>query len=182
MTYSYDADQRELGETWKAYGGSVTDVKTFTYDNVGNQLTAADYNGAYTYTYDADNRVSTVAEPFGLSMTFSYNAVGNRTSVVDSLGGVQTSTYDADNNLQTREQTGNSGTLRIDYTYTPDNQVATIKDYSNLAGTTLVAETDDTYNADNLMSNQQDRNGSATVYLNTTYSYDADSRLTTRNQ
>lgn len=69
--------------------------KTFTYDKVGNPLTAADANGAYTYTFDALDRVKTVAEPFGLSMTFGYDAVGNRTVVLDSKGGVQTSVYDA---------------------------------------------------------------------------------------
>ena len=35
------------------------------------------------------------AEPFGLSLTFTYDEAGNRTKVQDSLGGVATSTYGA---------------------------------------------------------------------------------------
>ena len=48
ITYAYDADGRETGSTWKSATGTVTNVQTFTYDAVGNNLTAADYSGTYT--------------------------------------------------------------------------------------------------------------------------------------
>ena len=37
--------------------------------------------------------VSHVDEPFGVSLTFTYDLAGNRISVTDNLGGNETSTY-----------------------------------------------------------------------------------------
>jgi len=51
---------------------------TFTYDNNGNQLTAADGAGTYTLSYDALNRVTVVNEPFSQTLTFTYDARSNR--------------------------------------------------------------------------------------------------------
>src|SRR5262249_57956728 len=95
-------------EAWFALGGSQTQVETWTYDAVGNLLTARDPDGTYTLTYDALNRVATLAEPFGLSLTFGYDAAGNRTSVQDSKNGVSTVTFDA-LNRQSAEELGGSG-------------------------------------------------------------------------
>ena len=55
-------------------------------------VTAGDQNGFYTLTYDAVDRVTVVQELFGQRLTFSYDAVGNRTGVQDSSNGVTTST------------------------------------------------------------------------------------------
>jgi YD repeat-containing protein len=67
-TFSYDADNRETGETW---GGASPRTLTFTYDNVGNMLTAANNNGAYTMSYDALGRVTVVNDMWGDTLTFS---------------------------------------------------------------------------------------------------------------
>ena len=88
---------------------------TFTYDGNGNQLTAADQNGTYTFTYDALNRVATQQDVWGQTLTYAYDGNGNRVSVSDSLGGVQTSVYDAGNNLTTREF-GGAGQRRCAWT------------------------------------------------------------------
>jgi YD repeat-containing protein len=85
---------------------------------------------------DALHRLATEQEPFGLVLTFSYDAVGNRTLVQDSFGGVTTSVYGAANRLTSREFGGVSQTpLRSDFTYTARDQVATVTRYKNLAGT-----------------------------------------------
>src|SRR5580704_3405904 len=56
IAFSYDNANRKTGETWYAAGGvTVVNLQTFTYDAVGDQLTAADFNGAYTMGYDALN-------------------------------------------------------------------------------------------------------------------------------
>ena len=113
-------------------------------------------------------------EPFGLVLTFTYDEVGNRIGVQDSLGGVQTSTYDDDNNLLTREETGEGGALLVSYTYA-DGQTATITDYSDLAGTEPVAETVDSYDSDGRMIEQVQYSGgnsaSGTAFLTTLYAY-----------
>jgi RHS repeat-associated protein len=176
---SYDADNRQTGETWVTSGVTVNTV-TFTYDANGNQLTAANNNGAYTLSYDALNRVTTVAEPFGQSLTFAYDNVGNRTLVQDSKGGVATSVYDSANELTSRQFGGTGQTpLREDFTYNGTNQIATATRYSDLAGTTKVGVATYSYDADNRLSNLQQGNGSGTAFANYTYGYDTASNVKT---
>src|SRR6202047_4723207 len=105
--FSFDNANRKTGETW-IVSGSTANLLTFTYDNGGNQLTAANYGGTYTMTYDALNRTATQTEPFGQALTFTYDAVNNRTCLQDSQSGVTTSIYDAVHRLTSR-QFGGSG-------------------------------------------------------------------------
>jgi RHS repeat-associated protein len=175
---AYDADGRLTGETWTV-SGSTANLQTFTYDKAGNQTAASDYSGAYTMAYDALNRVTVTQEPFGLTLTSSYDAVGNRTLVQDSYGGVTTSLYDAADRLTTREFGGAGQTpLRFDTTYTARDQVATVKRYTDLAGTTKVGESDYTYDAVGRVTNLQHKDGSGNLLANYTYTYDKASRLT----
>jgi YD repeat-containing protein len=126
----------------------VVNAQTFTLDADGNQLTTADANGTYTLSYDALDRVSTQAGPFGLSQTYSYDAVSNRTLVQDSKGGVTTSVYDGDHQLTSRQFGGVGLTpLRFDLAYTPRNQVGKLTRYIDLGGTTKVGESDSTYDS-----------------------------------
>jgi hypothetical protein len=52
-----------------------------------------------------------------------------------------------ENRLTSRTYAGQSSELRVDYTYNAQGLVATEKRYSDLAGTTLIAETDIAYGA-----------------------------------
>ena len=179
-TYAYDADSRLVGETWHAAGGAVTDVFAYTYDADGNQLTAQDVSGTYTMTYDALDRVISTEDPFGLTLTYTYDADGNRILTQDSLGGVTTYVYDADNEL-TSEQFGGTGQvpLRIDMTYDGRGEFSTETRYSDLAATTVVAESYYTYNGDGEITNLLDRNGGGTIVANFTYTYDLADRVLT---
>jgi YD repeat-containing protein len=107
--FTYDGANRQTGEVWKDAGGATVNTLTFTYDADNNQLTAADQNGTYTFTFDALDRVGTQRGPFGLTLTYGYDAVSNRTSEADSLGGRTTSTYNAANLLTSRQFTGSGG-------------------------------------------------------------------------
>jgi RHS repeat-associated protein len=176
-TFRYDADNRETGETWTA-SGSTQNVLTFSYDGVGNVLTAADYAGTYTMSYDALNRVSVTQEPFGQTLTATYDAAGNRTQFQDSQGGLQTSVYDALNRLTTRKETGQAP-LRLDFTYTARDDLASVSRYSDLAGTTTVAYSAYSYDSMDRITNLQHQNGSGTNLANFTYTYDLASRVTT---
>ena len=52
---------------------------TYTYDSHGNLLTATDATGTTTFTYDpTTEHADEVAYPNGTSLTFSYNAAGQR--------------------------------------------------------------------------------------------------------
>jgi RHS repeat-associated protein len=118
-----------------------------------------------------------VNEPFSLSLTFTYDGAGNRTQVQDSKGGVATSTYDNANNLTSRQFSDGTTPLRADFTYDGNNQLSSITRYSNLAGTTTIGSTSYSYDADNRLSTLQHRNGAGSLYSNYTYAYDPGSRL-----
>ena len=55
--YGYDDDNRRTSEEWLDALSVIVQTQTFTYDEVGNLLTASDPDGNYTMTYDELNRV-----------------------------------------------------------------------------------------------------------------------------
>lgn len=65
MQYTYDAANQVTSSMWKSAAGVTVNLLTYTYDNAGNRLTAQDFAGALTYTYDELNRVKTYANVFG---------------------------------------------------------------------------------------------------------------------
>jgi YD repeat-containing protein len=124
--------------------------------------------------------VRTQQDVWGLTLTFTYDAVGNRTRVDDSLGGVETSVYDAANRLTSRQFGGTGQTpLREDFTYTARDQLATATRYSDLAGTQRVGESAYTYDPAGRLTNLQHHDGSGGNLANYTYTYDLAGRLWT---
>src|SRR5262245_45429970 len=69
------------------------------------------------------NSSRSVAEPFGLAMTYSYDAASNRTTVQDNQGGRETFTYDAAERLTNVKFTGNSATASYDLAWTDRDQL-----------------------------------------------------------
>ncbi len=126
----------------------------------------------------ASETCSAKQEPYGLALTFGYDAVGNQTLVQDSFGGVTTSSYDAANRLVS-EQFGGSGQtqLREDIGYTQRSQIAWERRFSDLAGTQKIGTTSYGYDVDMRLSNEQQLSGSGTVLVSYVYSYDAAGRL-----
>jgi YD repeat-containing protein len=79
---------------------------TNTFDTNGNRLTHTDELGhVTTYTYDANNNVTSVAQQLDSQTTvttaFTYNSLGEPLTVTDPLGNVTTNTYDPNGNLLT---------------------------------------------------------------------------------
>ena len=135
---------------------------TFTYDNNGNQLTAADYAGTYTNSYDALNRLTAQTDPLGLALTYQYDAASNVTLRTDSKGGVLTYVYDNANRL-TSEQFGGAGMTqaRVDLGYDNANNQSTLTRYTDVAGTTLVGTTVYSYDAAQRLTSIVDKTGAA---------------------
>jgi YD repeat-containing protein len=132
---SYDALDRQTGETWVTSGTTVNTL-TYAFDAAGNELTAADANGAYTMGYDVLNRMTSEQEPYGQALTFTFDAASNRATRTDSQSGVATETYDALNRLVTYQYLV-SGVAKIsfDQTWTKRDQLNTQSRYSDLTGT-----------------------------------------------
>ena len=181
--------------------GTIIDQRlTFTYDNDGNQLTAADSNGAYTLSYDGLNRSPVAQEPFGQTLTFSYDAQGNRTVVQDSQGGTTTSVYDDNGSLCSGVRAVRGRCRSVDLTYNELGQNSSITRYNSLAGLTteLVATTSFSYDVYGRETTIQHSNSSGGTSPTTptpimprgkwrprpvngvtiTYTYDADGELT----
>jgi RHS repeat-associated protein len=86
----------------------------YTLDQVGNRLTMADLDGTTTYTYDKLHRLKTVAYPGGELVTYNYDAMGNRTSMVSSVAGTTSYSYDAADRLTSFTAPGGSTALTWD--------------------------------------------------------------------
>jgi RHS repeat-associated protein len=95
---------------------SFTDGTTYayTYDARGNMLTATDATGTTTFTY-ANGLLAEVLYPGNLSLTFSYNADGQRTQMVDQTGFATNYHYDAAGRLTSLTDAG--GNAIVSYTY-----------------------------------------------------------------
>ena len=91
VTYTYDAaGNRTLvsdNGTNTAYTANSLNqytqagAGTFGYDTGGNMTSRIDATGTTTYDYDAENRLVRVATPTNGVFQYTYDALGNRTSV-----------------------------------------------------------------------------------------------------
>ena len=69
--FGYDQVNRLTAENWYDAGANLVEAISKTWDENGNQLTAADYAGTHTMYYDALNRVTGVVDVWGKTSTFA---------------------------------------------------------------------------------------------------------------
>ena len=139
----------------------------------------SDDNSAYQYTYNADGEETSQGDVGSpdlptVTLTYDYDADGNRTAMDDSLGGLVSYTYDARDELINETLSG-SGISAIAVKNTYDNAGNMIGQtrYSNLAETTVVAATSYTYDNANQMTGITDKNSSGTTLVSYGYTYNA---------
>ncbi len=185
-TYGYDADDRETGETWvNPAGGTPLDVFTTTYDAAGNVTSIGDANSSYTYTYDADNRLQSDTADYPaasdvpeVTLTYTYDGVGNTASLSDSLDGVISYTYDARNMLASEAQTvSDVGLELIDFTYDDAGNMSDMTRYSDTSGMDEVLATTYTYDPAENLTGITDKLPGGTVVASYAYTLDAADRL-----
>jgi RHS repeat-associated protein len=149
--YGYDADGRVNSVVNHAADGSVLSSFTYIYDGDGQITSMTTLAGVTTYTYNDDGELATAVLPGSRTLTWTYDAAGNRISATDS--GASTVGYTS-NNLN--EYTAAGGTV---YTYDADGNLTSSTDSS---GTTTY-----TYNV------QEELTSIAAPSGTTTFSYDA---------
>jgi RHS repeat-associated protein len=168
--YTYAPAGQVATETWYAADGvTVTDQFIFTYNTANQLVSASNDEGTYTFTYDDQGRVSGVTEPFGVSLSFGYDANGNRDLVQDSFGGTTQSTYDAANQLVSElfSQTGQPS-LQVDQTYNAAGAVAGQTDSTNGE---VIATAADSYDASGNLTDLLYQAGNGTTLADFQYAY-----------
>ncbi len=126
-------------------GGTGTNSRIeLTIDEAGTwKIWATSYptmgTGDYTLTVD-DGTLP------GLTIEYTYDEAGNRTSVTDNLGGVNEYGYDNLNRVDWIKQYGSDVTDKmIAFAYDAAGQLDIISRYADLAGTILVASSNYTF-------------------------------------
>jgi RHS repeat-associated protein len=177
---SYDPMGRVSSQVWIVSGTAVNTL-VYGYDAANDLLNATNKNGAYTFTYDVLDRPTVAKEPFNQTLTFGYDAGDNRTTMQDSQGGTTTYIYDTLDRMTTQEFGGPGQTpLRLDFAYTPRDQLAGVTRSTSLTGSPVVGTSSFVYDPVGRLSNQQDRDASGNVFANSTLTYDLASRLTSQ--
>ena len=144
ITYGY-ADSRGWGDLLTSYDG-----RSFQYDEIGNLLS----DGEWTYTWSKGRQLASMSKP-GSTLTFTYDADGNRTS--KTVNGV-TTTYTYVDGRVTHET---NGTDTIHYRYDTNGTLLSM----NLNGTEYYC----LYNGQRDVIGLYDANGNVVVE----YTYDA---------
>jgi RHS repeat-associated protein len=182
ITYSYDQVGNKTGETWVS--GSY--VATLSYDAANRLTTEQDTFSKYTLGYDNANRIITVDNlgtpnaPHVL-LTYGYDQISNRTSIVDNSGATESLTYDSDNNLLNVNisKTGFSYGNNVTLAYDSANRLTSVqRGWGNKwIGTTQVQTTYGYDNADRLTGITHSIVSGSTL-MTLTYGYDNANQLT----
>ena len=96
VAFSYDIIDRLIE---KSYNGNID---KYEYNEEGNLIGAFNNNMSYTFEYDAMNRlIKKNILTWNKSLSYTYDQVGNRISMIDPDGGIYNYTYDNSNRLAT---------------------------------------------------------------------------------
>ncbi len=184
--YEYDALNRLTEETWLDEAGIGVYTISYTYDALGDLLTASDIGATYGYEYDALGRLTWETQTIdGLTPTIVfdsvYNANGQRTELSATIGGtvdfVNTYAYDPLGRLTMLTQTDNSGYTvadkRIDFTYDAAGRYSTIARYADLAATQEVAVATYTFDDINRLKDLVYTNSTPSTIRSFGWTYDA---------
>jgi RHS repeat-associated protein len=200
--YGYDAAGRVIGKTdpnghtlhydydtlgrLTAKGYPDGTQTTFSYDAKGNLLSAANASIAYTFSYDASDRLTIVADSFGHQLDYTYDAAGKRTQMNSSSGLEIAYAYDDAGRLAQIDSPAGNFTFGYDTLGRRDtlnfpNGVTTIYDYDDLGRlTALVSAKTSTLIAENHYTHDQvgNRLSNRDARATASYGYDAIYRLT----
>jgi RHS repeat-associated protein len=100
-SYTYDdvgnrtASHQGSSYSYQAFNHLVSaNGISFSYDTNGNQTSKSDANGSWSYTWDYENRLKQATLSGGVSVTYSYDALGRRVQRSSSVSGTEKYVYD----------------------------------------------------------------------------------------
>ena len=186
-TYTYDALNRITSKTY------LGNTDTYEYDPNGNLSRCSNQDISMSFTYDGLNRlVQKSYDTWNKTISYTYDEVGNRSSMTDPEGGVTQYQYDANNRLtqittpqeeiirfsydvggrMTRQDNAN-GTYSL-YTYDLLDRVVSLSHYNS--SDSVFASYSYTYDNNGNRLSMTDHEGGVNRY-----EYDGDNRLTQVN-
>ena len=188
--YGYDFLRRRTSESWMDGEDSVYGF-AFTYDLVGEVLSASDAMAQYTYEYDALGRAKSITQAINgmtpsVSMAQEYAALGGRSQLAITLGGTadfkNVYTFDGFGRTSRIDQSGVTGgsavaEKRVGFTYDNADQPSTLTRYNNLAGTQTVATSTYAFDLTGRLTGLTHAKG-ATTLVDYDWSFDAANRMT----
>ncbi|MCS7466146.1 putative Ig domain-containing protein [Stieleria sp. ICT_E10.1] len=202
--FEYDHAGRLEEERWNNAPDHATDpnalVETvnFTYDTLGNMLTASDSNSRYLHTYDVLNRLTSVDNnPLDdrdvprVILNYEYDPQGNVTKTYDDAGVTVESEYDSRNRLWIRKwydadvPTGEDPDVdpaRVDFFYNAAGREKEVRRYADLDANTLVGRTERTYDTVGRSDDLIHRNSVDELLAGYDYDYDFSGLLTTEDR
>lgn len=125
-SYSYDNADRVTKIT---YPDGTSD--NYTYDRLDLASYQDRLGRLWTYTHDADRRLTEIADPLGHQTLLGYNGINELTSLTDPNGNVTTWAYDVEGRLTTKEYADSSA---ANYTY--ENTTSRLKSVLDALGQT----------------------------------------------
>ena len=185
--FEYDHAGRLLEERWDRPANDPPTI-TFSYDALGNMLTATDPNSNYLFEYDALNRLASVDNNPGgtldvprVMLTYGYDNQGNVTLTQDDAGVTVASSYSARNLLETRtwfdalvdvDDRPDVDDVRVDFEYNAAGRESAIRRYSDRNATTLVGSTARTYDRSGRSNLLEHRDSNGALLAGYDYDYD----------
>ena len=133
-TYSYDVVGQLSNIINYQANNTINSRFGYTYDSLGRRTSSTTLEGKTTYHYDATGQITSVVLPNNLTISYEYDAAGNRISVKDSGAttaystnnlnqytnvGSATYTFDKDGNLIANKQ----GSQTWTYSYDTENRL-----------------------------------------------------------
>ena len=165
---AYDDADRLLSIVHTSPISGVIAAFTYTVDAVGNRLSMEDLEGTTSYQYDKLYRLTGVTYPDGEQVTYAYDPMGNRQSLLSSVKGSTSYSYDNGDRLLSYTDSGGTTSLAWDdngylaskgtaaYTFDPLDRLTQV-----VSDTTTVAFA---YDADGTRLSKS-VNGTATSYV-----------------
>ncbi len=192
--YAHDSLYRKIEENWLDGSSAVIRTLSFSYDAIGQLLSASDPSATYSYTYDDLDRVIEEGQTIAgftpiVTLQRTYDAYGNRTSLSATLDSTldyhNAYTFDALHRATQITQAGQLGgnamaEKRFDLHYNAAGQWTSFDRFADLAGSEYVATTSYAYDGIGRLTGLQHTQG-VTSLAGYAYTYDAASRITAIN-
>ena len=190
---AYDDVGRLTQESWIDANSNIVNTVDYSFDAADRLVRLRDGVTDIRVTFNELDQ-ATRAESGGVAgvpiavFDATYDAMGNRLSVTDtiqgSVGARTTYVHDALDRIVRQTQssapgaTNSTADKRVEFAYNAMDQLTSISRFADLASSQSIATSQFAYDALNRLTNLSHRNASNIVLNGFSYTYDADSRVT----